>query len=317
MHNRRTFGYVVDIQDGSCDNTDSPFNLTIVARLLFTSDEKNDRGYIWTRVTAFSSNCLTIAGDPLMEGSVVEGILVATFGDHLTATFGSFVKSSIAEWRQEGAGPPFVAEDRDLDPWSWSPLPVLGGSGFATRKENPRITGARLKPPYLEVHEYHQRKEEMKKEKRDTDPSSNDTKPPKSRSQLAAETYVGLRKAHKEEEKTMARNLRKAERERLSNLAEQQYVIGEKYAQVFREREENIRKFREVKTSSNDESTKPPIDEAEEEEATPEEYPRMLKALSFTPQSHADRIRELISMPDPRRGWGISVIPRMWHTNLR
>ena len=56
----------------------------------------------------------------------MEGILVATFGDHLTATFGSFVKSSIAEWRQEGAGPPFVAEDRDLDPWSWSPLPVLG-----------------------------------------------------------------------------------------------------------------------------------------------------------------------------------------------
>ena len=128
MRNRRTFGFVVDIQDGKCDNTDSPFNFTVVVRLLFTSDKDGHEGFTWARIQAFSPNILTTSGEPIMEGTILEGILVATFGEKLTATFGTFAKSSVQEWRQEGAGPPYVAEDRDLDPWTWSPIPVLGNT---------------------------------------------------------------------------------------------------------------------------------------------------------------------------------------------
>ena len=39
MRNRRTFGYLVDIQEGQCDKEDTPFNCTVVARILFTSDD--------------------------------------------------------------------------------------------------------------------------------------------------------------------------------------------------------------------------------------------------------------------------------------
>ena len=118
--------FVVYIQDGTCDNTDTPYNLTVVSRLLCTSGNDNVDGFMWASLTAFSSNLVSINGESIMGGSILEGVLVATFGDHLTATFVSFGKSSMAAWRQEGAGPPYVAEDRDLDPWSWPPIPLLG-----------------------------------------------------------------------------------------------------------------------------------------------------------------------------------------------
>ena len=114
MRNRRTFGFVVDIQDGKCDNTDSPFNFTVIVRILFTSETEPTEGYIWARITAFSSNLLTTSGEPIMEGAILEGVLVATFGTLMTATFGSFITSSVDKWRRNGAGPSFVAEDDDL-----------------------------------------------------------------------------------------------------------------------------------------------------------------------------------------------------------
>ena len=125
MLNRRAFGFVVDIQDGTCDNTDTHYNITVVARLFFTSDNDNIDGFIWARLAAFSPNLVSINGESIMEGPILDGVLVATFGDHLTATFGSFGKSPMAAWRQEGAGPPYVADDRNLDPLSWSYLVTL------------------------------------------------------------------------------------------------------------------------------------------------------------------------------------------------
>ena len=212
MRNRRTFGYVVDIQEGKCDNTSTPFNFTVVTRLLFTSEDGSP-GYAWARVQAFSSNFVTINGEEILEGTIAEGILTATYGSHLTATFGSLIKSSISEWRLNGAGPPFCAEDNDLDPWSWSPLPILGGSGFAVKKENLRITGVRIAPPTTEVHQYHLLKE-VKKKKEECEPSSGSKREP-SKCKLAEDVYNGVRKAHSEAvEEEEARNLRMAERER-------------------------------------------------------------------------------------------------------
>ena len=132
MRNRRTFGYVVDIQDGKCDNTSTPFNFTVATRLLFTSDDGSS-GLVWARVQAFSSNFVTVSGESILEGTIDEGILKATYGSHLAATFGSLVKSSISEWRLDGDGPPFRAEDDDLGPWSWPP--PSGGQGSQSRKK--------------------------------------------------------------------------------------------------------------------------------------------------------------------------------------
>ena len=103
-----------------------PFNFKAVSRLLFTSDNDGLRGYAWASVSASPSNFVTSTCDSILDGTIVEGIRGATFGEsHLTAAFGSLVKSSVAEWRQEGDGHPFAADDRDLDPWSRPPLPVI------------------------------------------------------------------------------------------------------------------------------------------------------------------------------------------------
>ena len=133
MRSQRTFGYVVGIQGGKCDNADSPFNFAVVVRILFTSDKGGRECFVWARITAFSSNILTTSGDAIMEGTILGDILVGTFGTLLIATFGTFSKASVSEWRQEGSGPPYVAEDRDLGPRTWSPIPVIGNLLISNR----------------------------------------------------------------------------------------------------------------------------------------------------------------------------------------
>ena len=152
MRNRRTFGYVVDILEGGFDNTDTPSNFTAVARLLFTSADGSP-GCAWARVQALSSNFATISGEAIIDGEVADGILVETYGAHLTATFGSLRKSSLFGRRQNGAGPPRAAEGLDLDPWSRPPLPELGGSWFDSEKELLRITGVPVLPPPVVVYQ--------------------------------------------------------------------------------------------------------------------------------------------------------------------
>ena len=166
---------------------------------------------MWARVQAFSSNFVTLSGEEILEGTVVEGILTATYGKHMAATFGSILKSSVGEWRANGAGPSCVAEDLDLDPWSWSPLPALGGSGFANKKENIRITGVRVKPPPMEVYQYHLRNEDERKKKVSEPASSSRPKSP-SNSRNAVRVYDTIRKAHDVETKERARHLRNLER---------------------------------------------------------------------------------------------------------
>ena len=74
------------------------------------------------------------------------------------------IKSSVAEWRQNGAWPPFAADDVALDPRSWSPLPALGVSGFTSKKEPSRTTGVRILHPTVEMYQYRNKKEEERGE---------------------------------------------------------------------------------------------------------------------------------------------------------
>ena len=204
-----------------------------------------------------------------------------------------------------------MAEDRQLDPWCWPPLPVLGASGFAVKKGNIRIAGVRAKPPYLDVHEYHQRKQEERLDERDQQHSASDgmKKPPVSKSRQAADVYQNIRKAHKEEEKIATRLERN--RIRLTSEANKRYedLNAAKYLRV----------YAETRNREN-ETVVPPTPEPEENEVgpNPDDYPRLSNALAALPEDHANHIRALISMPGPRRidmippmlgGWAVSLLP--------
>ena len=141
-----------------------------------------------------------------------------------------------------------------------------------------------LQPPLKGVHEYHREKEARKKE---TNPRPNEKVTSVSKSKLAAGVYEGIRKAHSEEEKTKARQLRILERQtneeqklrekanlrvplfkiinlnppadttpttqitqrRLVQLNVFYRAVRDKYTRVFRERDEKLRKLKEEQTN--------------------------------------------------------------------
>ena len=218
MRHRRTFGYVLDIQGGKCDKADAPFNFAAAARLLLTPDD-GSAGYVWKRARAFSSNFATLTGVSIPEGTISGGIIVDTYGDLLTATFGSLVKSSIAEWRQGGARHPLFAGGRDLDHWFSSPLPALGGAWVATRRENIRIAGAPMQHSTVEFYQCHIKQGGSRK-KKDVELSSGSMRrgPTLSRSNLDSGAYDGIRKAHREADTTSARRIRQIEREHFEKI---------------------------------------------------------------------------------------------------
>ena len=100
----------------------------------------------------------------------------------------------------------------DLDQWSWSSLPTLGGSGFYANAQKIRITGLRLAPPTLEVDAYIL-------EKLTADETLNPSKPPILRRDFAGNTYrlerSKERRRHSSKVRGAARELRRLERERL------------------------------------------------------------------------------------------------------
>ena len=72
MRNRRNFGYAVDIKEGKCDNTDTGFDFTAVAQILFTSGG-GTTGYVWAGAQAFSSNFVTLSGEAFPDGTIADG----------------------------------------------------------------------------------------------------------------------------------------------------------------------------------------------------------------------------------------------------
>ena len=159
---------------------------------------------------------------PSMEGDVVCGILTATYGEFLTATFGTWGKENLHTWRKEGAGPPAYTYEIDLDPWSWTVAPTLGGAAFAIHKktEGPRITGIRAVPPSFDVHAYNQMRSD------DTKPSTGE-----SAKQISQDFYRQVnkpsRERHPEDEKQKARD------ERRQKQAEIEAKTSERYKEVF------------------------------------------------------------------------------------
>ena len=96
----------------------------------------------------------------MMEWSVVCGILTATYGDHLAATYDTWRKETLAARRQEGAGPTVYTSEVGPDQWSRGAAPTLGECALDIRKGNgaPRITGIRVAPRSFDVHAYNSKR---------------------------------------------------------------------------------------------------------------------------------------------------------------
>ena len=168
-----------------------------------------------------------------MEGDIVCGILAATYGQYQTATFSTWRKESLNTWRKEGNGPGAFTSEIDLDPWSWTVAPTLGGAAFDVSKNSdkgPRITGIRVVPPSFDVHSYNQMRSENTTGKTEGD----------SRKNIAVDyyraTHKNERKPHPEAEKKEARELRRLRQ------AEIERVTAEKYKKVFDERKNDDEK---------------------------------------------------------------------------
>ena len=87
------------------------------------------------------------------------------------------------------------------------------------------------KPPYMNVREYHLRKVEERKEEEETGqrPASSKREPTVSRSELSAQTYLGIRQSRRESDKVSARNLPHLERDRLEYIRRMENENTEEY----------------------------------------------------------------------------------------
>ena len=58
MTNRRAWGYVVNIDTATSENTRTPFEVQVLTRIVYLLPEENSWSYCWVRITAHTSNML-------------------------------------------------------------------------------------------------------------------------------------------------------------------------------------------------------------------------------------------------------------------
>ena len=67
MTNRRAWGYVVNIDVATSENTRTPFEVQILTRIVYLLPEETSWSYCWVRVTAHTSNMLITDFDTLFR----------------------------------------------------------------------------------------------------------------------------------------------------------------------------------------------------------------------------------------------------------
>ena len=120
--------------------------LTIACPITYIDPHTLLRTDIWARTIAFSSNLLSTTSVSVLLGDLVTGIATATFGGHLTCQLESWRRCPDEEWTYGSQSRIPDGSERDLDHWTWSSLPALGGSGFVVNMRNGYVVGARLAP---------------------------------------------------------------------------------------------------------------------------------------------------------------------------
>ena len=67
MTNRRAWGYVVNIDTCDSENTRTPFEVQILTRIVYLLPGERTWSFVWTRVTAHTSNMLITNFDTLID----------------------------------------------------------------------------------------------------------------------------------------------------------------------------------------------------------------------------------------------------------
>ena len=90
-----------------------------------------------------------------MLGNIAKGILVPTFGTHMTAQLEAWQVTTPMDWQLSGLGGIPRPRYFDLDPDTVDLLPVVGGCAFDLERLRWAIPGARLRPPNMDPHVFH------------------------------------------------------------------------------------------------------------------------------------------------------------------
>ena len=105
-----------------------------------------------------------------------------------------------------------------------------------------RVAGVRVKPSYLNVHEYRQMAEEKRNDERDAAHSPD--KPPPSRPRRATAAYKDIRKNHRDVGKQRARDLRNLERAAMADRRAGEEGNTATYLRSSHERDSKEKKMR-------------------------------------------------------------------------
>ena len=91
-----------------------------------------------------------------MLGILITGVATATYGGHSTCQLGAWAPCTNIDWAHGSTSRIPSGLDRDLDPWTWASLPILGGAGYVINLKNGFIAGVRLSPPTVDPRIFHQ-----------------------------------------------------------------------------------------------------------------------------------------------------------------
>ena len=161
--NRRFWGYIASVEEGKSENTETPFQLTLVGRIWFVEDDDDEPSWHYVRIVTWTSNCLVTTPTAFLLGDLVTGLFAASYGGHMTAGLDTWKPTNSVEW--DALAPydlPNPLLEIDLNWWAIEGLPDLGGSAFHYAGE-PEITGFRIAPPPLDPHKFHQERKAKKK----------------------------------------------------------------------------------------------------------------------------------------------------------
>ena len=107
----------------SSQNTDTPFRFDVLVRINFQLPSEREWSCVWARAEAFASNCINLRGAEIQEGEIIEGVLTATYGTHLSAVFNTWKTSDLAKWKSDSIGPPLDNSNKEGNAQKYFPPP--------------------------------------------------------------------------------------------------------------------------------------------------------------------------------------------------
>ena len=161
IHHKKIFGYVGHIRKLKLSqNTDSPFLLTIVTKVVWPEDDSKDftdlskTKVAFARVGAFSANWAdsyrTNDDSNFCLGDFIQGVVEAPSSDsYRYANLTCWRKASLSEWERFYPNTQFRPGQVQLDADSVFRLPILGGRHFPRYTDSNNVVVCTVRQPRL------------------------------------------------------------------------------------------------------------------------------------------------------------------------